>query len=323
MSELFADLPDGWPLLLGAALVAVLVAESVYLLFFNAQRYRENVNRRLQIQKQATSREDALLQLKRERGLDAAPGGMLAGLLTLIAQTGLRTPPRQIGLLWAGCLLIAPALAYVLDRTSLLELIGALGAGAVLPLLVLRSLRNRRVKKFSEQFPDAIDVVIRSLRAGHPLGIAISLVAREMADPVGTEFGMVSDEMSFGLDLEAAMRNMYTRVGQEDLPLFVTSISIQAQTGGNLAAILEGLSKVIRDRFRMRRKIKALSSEARFSAYVLTSLPFAIYVFVNMADPTFFDAARGKPETQMVMIGSLCWMAIGAAIMRKLVNMKI
>jgi tight adherence protein B len=323
MSELLAQLPDGWPLLLGGALVAVLIAESAYLLFFNAQRYRENVNRRLQIQKLATSREDALLQLKRERGLDAAPGGMLAGLLTLISQTGLRIPPRQIGLLWAGCLLIAPTLAYALDRTSAPELIGALGAGAVLPLMVLRTLRARRVKKFSEQFPDAIDVVIRSLRAGHPLGIAISLVAREMPDPVGTEFGMVSDEMSFGLDLETAMRNMYARVGQEDLPLFVTSISIQAQTGGNLAAILEGLSKVIRDRFRMRRKIKALSSEARFSAYVLTSLPFAIYTFVNLADPTFFDAARGKPETQMVMIGSLCWMAIGAAIMRKLVNMKI
>jgi tight adherence protein B len=323
MNDLLAQLPDGWPMLLGGALVAVLIAESVYLLFFNAQRYRENVNRRLQIQKLATSREDALLQLKRERGLDAAPGGMLAGLLTLISQTGLRTPPRRIGLFWAASVVLAPVLAFVFDRSSMLELIGATGAGAVLPLMVLRSLRARRIKKFSEQFPDSIDVVIRSLRAGHPLGIAIALVAREMPDPVGTEFGMVSDEMSFGLDLEAAMRNMYARVGQEDLPLFVTSVSIQAQTGGNLAAILEGLSRVIRDRFRMRRKIKALSSEARFSAYVLTSLPFAIYIFVNMADPTFFDAARGKPETQMVMIGSLCWMAIGAAIMRKLVNMKI
>ncbi len=195
--------------------------------------------------------------------------------------------------------------------------------GLVLPLLVLRFIRARRIKRFSKQFADAVDIIVRSLKAGHPLPIAINLVAREMPDPVGTEFGMVGDELSFGLDLETAMRNMCLRVGQEDLPLFVTSVSIQAATGGNLAAILEGLSKLIRDRFKMRRKIKAISSEARTSAMVLVALPFVVFVAVQLIEPTFFDAARGKEETQIVMIASLCWMAIGIMVMRKLVNMKI
>ncbi len=324
MSAFFADLPEEWPLLIGAALVLVLVAESVYLLFFNATQYRSNVNRRLEIQKTANSREDALMQLKKERGLDdESQFGLKRRILPLITQSGIKMGVQRVFLLWALVPLLLPLVAFILDRTAIHELAGAVFAGALLPMFVLKYLRAKRVKKFAEQFPDAIDVVVRSLRAGHPLAIAITLVAREMPDPVGTEFGMVGDELSFGLDLETAMRNMYARVGQEDLPLFVTSVSIQAATGGNLAIILEGLSKVIRDRFKMRRKIKALSSEAKFSAYVLISLPFFIFFTVNVSSPDFFEAAKGRPETTLVVIGCFIWMAIGVAVMRKLVNMKI
>jgi tight adherence protein B len=317
------DLPENWPLLLGAALVAVLIAESAYLLFFNATRYRENVNRRLQIQKTGASREDALIQLRRERGIDESETGALSKLRTLITQTGRSITLQQVLLAWAASVVVLPIAVWLFDRTAPLELAAAVGVGAALPLFVLKFLRGRRVKAFGEQFPDAIDMIVRSLKAGHPLAIAITLVAREMPDPVGSEFGMVADEMSFGLDLEAAMRNLYLRVGQEDLPLFVTSISIQAATGGNLAAILEGLSKLIRDRFKMRRKIKALSSEARFSAMVLISLPFVIYFLISLSSPDFFDAARGKPLTTMVVTGAVIWMTIGVLVMRKLVNMKI
>ena len=125
-----------------------------------------------------------------------------------------------------------------------------------MPLLALHVLRGRRQKKFGAQFPDAIDIIVRSLRAGHPVPIAITMVAREMADPIGTEFGIVVDEITYGADLETAMRNLYFRVGQDDLPLFVTAVAIQGSTGGNLGEILENLSAVIRERFKMRRKIR-------------------------------------------------------------------
>ena len=97
---------------------------------------------------------------------------------------------------------------------------------------------RRRQKKFGAQFPDAIDIIVRSLRAGHPVPIAIDMVAREMTDPIGTEFGIVADEITYGADLETAMRNLYFRVGQDDLPLFVTAVAIQGSTGGNLGEIL-------------------------------------------------------------------------------------
>lgn len=323
MTQWLNDLPEGWPLLVGAALVAVLIAESAYLLFFNAKRYRENVNRRLKIQREGASREDALIQLKRERGIDDADAGMAGKLRLKITQTGLRVSIQQVLLGAAGLALVLPGIAYVIGRSAPLEFMGAAAAGLMVPFIAINMIRARRIKRFAEQFPDAIDVIVRSLKAGHPLPIAISLVAREMPDPVGTEFGMVADEMSFGLDLETAMRNLYFRVGQDDLPLFVTSVSIQAATGGNLAAILEGLSKLIRDRFKMRRKIKALSSEARFSAYVLISLPFILYVLIGAMAPDFYDSARGKPETTMAITFAMTWMTIGVMVMRKLVNMKI
>jgi tight adherence protein B len=324
VSDLLKQLPEGWPLLAGAALVAILLAESIYMLSFSAKEYRKNVNRRLAIQKTASSREEALLQLRRERGID---GGILSGPLQairrMITQSGLTLGRQKITMLWLATPGVTTCAAVVLDKSDLVSLLIAAGAGAVLPLLAIRFLMAKRIRKFSEQLPDSIDIIVRSLKAGHPLPIAITLVAREMADPIGTEFGMVADELSYGLDLETAMRNMAVRVGQDDLPLFVTSISIQATTGGNLASILDGLSKVIRDRFRMRRKIVAISSEAKMSSCVLLALPFIIYLLVSFADPTYFEITRGKPQTPIALYGSLFWMSIGVLIMRKMVNMKI
>ena len=153
-------------------------------------------------------------------------------------------------------------------RGDLLEaLLIGLFCGTALPYLVLRFLRGRRQKAFGAQFPDGLDMIVRSLRAGHPVPIAITMVAREMKDPIGSEFGIVADEITYGADLETALRNLYFRIGQDDLPLFVTAVAIQGSTGGNLGEILENLSGVIRDRFKMRRKIRALASEGRASAH--------------------------------------------------------
>jgi tight adherence protein B len=149
------------------------------------------------------------------------------------------------------------------------------------------------------------------------------MVARELPDPVGTEFGMVADEITYGADIETAMRAMMGRVGQEDLPLFVTSVSIQATTGGNLSQILDNLSKVIRERFKMRRKIKGLSAEGRAGAMILNIVPFAVFALVNMISPDFSGAIMHKPSTKWVLGGALGWMFVGNLIMRRMVNFKI
>jgi tight adherence protein B len=161
------------------------------------------------------------------------------------------------------------------------------------------------------------------LRAGHPVPIAITMVAREMADPIGSEFGVVADEITYGADLETAMRNLYYRIGQDDLPLFVTAVSIQSSTGGNLGEILENLSAVIRDRFKMRRKVRALASEGRASALILSALPIGIFLVVNLVSPNFYASVWHEDLTKFGLIAAGCWMGIGNFIMFRLVNFKI
>jgi tight adherence protein B len=171
----------------------------------------------------------------------------------LLLQSGLSIGFGRLMLLIALGMIAAFGGAMMFDGKLSHAAGAALFCGLVLPLLVLKFLRSRRQKKFGAQFPDAIDVIVRSLRAGHPVPIAITMVAREMQDPIGSEFGIVTDEITYGADLETAMRSLYFRVGSDDLPLFVTAVAIQGSTGGNLGEILENLSAVIRQRFKMRR----------------------------------------------------------------------
>ena len=192
-----------------------------------------------------------------------------------------------------------------------------------LPLLVLKIKRSRRQKAFGAQFPDALDIIVRSLRAGHPVPIAITMVAREMADPIGTEFGIVADEITYGADLETGMRNLYYRIGQDDLPLFVTAVAIQSSTGGNLGEILENLSAVIRDRFKMRRKIRALASEGRASAMILSSLPIVMFLVVQVITPEFYASVWHEDLTKICLAAAAGWMMIGNLIMYRMVNFRI
>jgi tight adherence protein B len=307
-----------------AALAAVLAVEAFYLLFHDTQDYRTRVNRRLEIAKKETDREKVLVQLRRERGLGKGDGAMpLAWFRRLVVQSGVKVQPLRSALMVVTVGLVAFGGVYAWRKDLML----AAGAGffglTLVPFLFLLLKRRKRRNAFGEKFPDAIDVIVRSLRAGHPVPVAIVMVAREMPDPVGTEFGMVADEITYGADIETAMRAMMARVGQEDLPLFVTSISIQATTGGNLSQILDNLSKVIRERFKMRRKIKGLSAEGRAGAMILNIVPFAVFALVNVISPDFYGAIWHKPSTKYVLAGAMFWMFVGNMIMRRMVNFKI
>ncbi len=199
----------------------------------------------------------------------------------------------------------------------------ALLSATVLPFLVLRMLRSRRQNKFAAQFPDALDIIVRSLRAGHPVPVAVNMVGREMGDPIGSEFGIVTDEITYGADLETAMRNLYARIGSDDLPLFVTAVAIQGSTGGNLGEILQNLSGVIRQRFKMRRKIRALAAEGRASAMILSALPIGMFFIILWLVPDFYGSVWHVPLTKELVGGATVWMAIGNLIMFRMVNFKI
>jgi tight adherence protein B len=209
-------------------------------------------------------------------------------------------------------------------RDDLFEaaLITAVSA-ALLPYVTLRFMRSRRQSRFGTQFPDALDVIVRSLRAGHPVPVAVAMVAREMPDPVGTEFGIVSDEITYGADLETAMRNLYFRVGQEDLPLFVTAVAIQSSTGGKLSELLENLSTVIRQRFKMRRKVRALAAEGRFSAMLLSAVPIVLFLVLRMIAPDFYASVWHVDFTKLALAAAGAWMMVGNYIMYRMVSFKI
>jgi tight adherence protein B len=308
-----------------AAISVVLFAEAVYLLGFSTASYRSRVNRRLKLSKNQPDREAILIQLRRERGLTnegllrfgvqwfnrlMLESGMTRGALTLVL----------VALVAGG----AAFLGAMKFRDDMLEAGAAgLAAALVLPYFVLLFMRKRRHGKFAAQFPDAMDIIVRSLRAGHPVPVAVGLVAQEMPDPIGTEFGIAADEVTYGADVETAMRNLYFRVGQEDLPLFVTAVSIQGSTGGNLSEILENLSRVIRERFKMRRKIKALAAEGKFSALFLSGLPVAIFFLLNIVAPDFYAIIWNQSLTKIGLALAGTWMVLGNIVMYKMCNFRI
>jgi tight adherence protein B len=304
---------------------AGLFAEGIYLLCFSGASYRKNVNRRLRLLKDEPNRENLLVQLRRERGLSRS-GGYSIGIESfnrLLLQSGLTIGMGKLVTVMA----IAAAVSFGVDLLARRDLVEAplvaLFCGLALPYLVLRFLRGRRRKAFGAQFPDSLDIIVRSLRAGHPVPIAISMVAREMPDPIGSEFGIVADEITFGADLEAALRNLYFRIGQDDLPLFVTAVAIQGSTGGNLSEILGNLSAVIRERFKMRRKIRALAAEGRASALILSSLPIMMFLVIQVVAPDFYSGVWNEDLTKQALMVAGTWMGIGNFIMYRLVNFRI
>jgi tight adherence protein B len=308
-----------------AAVSAILFAEAIYLLLFKATSYRSRINRRLSLLIDNPDRVNILVQLRRERGLNREGGLRLPfeSFNRLILQSGLTVGLSRLAVIVVLAAVVAFAAAVVL-RGNIVEAVGwALFAGVVAPYVGLRVLRGRRQKRFGLQFPDAIDIIVRSLRAGHPVPIAVSMVSREMPDPIGTEFGLVADEVTYGADLETAMRNLYYRVGQDDLPLFVTAVAIQGTTGGNLGEILQNLSSVIRQRFKMRRKVKALAAEGRMSAIMLSSLPIAVFFMIHLVSPDFYGSVWEFDLTKMILAAAGAWMLIGNFAMYRLVNFRI
>jgi tight adherence protein B len=144
-----------------------------------------------------------------------------------------------------------------------------------------------------------------------------------MKDPIGSEFGIIADEITYGADLESGLRNLYFRVGQDDLPLFVTAVAIQGTTGGNLGEILQNLSTVIRERFKMRRKIRALAAEARASALILSSLPIVMFGVVQILTPEFYASVWDEDITKKALALAGCWMGVGNFIMYRMVNFRV
>jgi tight adherence protein B len=305
-----------------AALTGIMIAEAFYMLYAGRSDRRAAINRRMKLQEDKISQEQVLIQLRKERGLEGSSFLSFDRLRALRAQSGLIMPMPKFLAITSG---VALAVALLAVWKGLPLVYGAalvLPLAAFIPLIALRFLRKRRHKMFGLQLPEALELITRSLKAGHPVPVAVAMVAREMPDPIGTEFGVVADEVTYGSDLVSALQSMYTRVGHEDLPLFVTAVSIQSSSGGNLREILDGLANVIRERGKLRRKVRAISTEGRMSAYILSAIPVLLLMGMMVLMPQFYSAVWDKPKTWYLLGGSVAWLMLGNAMMFKMSNFK-
>ena len=198
---------------------------------------------------------------------------------------------------------------------------GLLGFG--LPLMVLQFKATRMRKKIQEQFPVALDVFVRGLRAGHPIAAALDLLTVEMPDPIGSEFGIVVDEVTYGAELRDALDNMADRWDLDDMRMFVVSLSVQSETGGNLAEILDNLSRVIRERASMMMKVRALSSEGRMTAIMLTALPVLAFTSLFLLNPTFYLDVSDDPAFVPGFVTLIALYVTGYVTIKRMVNLKV
>jgi tight adherence protein B len=218
-------------------------------------------------------------------------------------------------------LFVALFVALRLPGVTALSLALMLGIG--LPVLHVMRKKRARLRRFAEQLPDAIDMLVRSLRVGHPLSAACQMVAEELPDPIGTEFGIAVDEMTYGLDLNDAIRNLGDRVDVPDLQYLTVAVHIQYGTGGNLAEILHGLGKVIRDRFHMYRKIRAVSAEGRMAATFLTIFPFVVVGGIWILHKDYYLSVSDHPLFQILAAVGAALVILNTIVMRWLTSIKV
>jgi tight adherence protein B len=302
-----------------AALFGIL---AVHGLTFGARETNNAITRRLASRQSTRSQTEALDALRRRRGIVDDDLPLLKHFNQWLTQTGLRIE-------WSWLLLYAFAIGMALFvgfglvfAFGFASFLAAMISAPLIMLMYFRTMRRRRIDRFSEQLPEAIEIIVRGIRVGYPLSVAFGLVAREMPDPIGPEFGMTADEISFGQNIHAATENLFRRVGQDDLQLLIVAVNIQTQTGGNLAEVLLRLSRLIRSRAKIAQRIRALSAEGRIAAKFLSAMPFVMVGVISVISPTFFTEVRHSEAIGPALIYAAASLIVGNIMMYRMVNFK-
>lgn len=302
---------------------ALLLMETLFTAMISSRRNTQDVQNRLEALKLQVGSSTAYTQLLTRRGLggDGSPQDLVAAMRRYYAQSGMEISPAR-GFVYAVALFVLGFAVTDLFLTNNLVVKIAIGIGTMISVtfLVIYFFRARRIKKFTSQLAPAIDIIVRSLSAGHPLTAAIGLVAREMPDPIGSEFGILTDQITFGSELDEAMLNMVERVGAPELSLLAVTVSVQRGTGGNLSEVLENLAQMLRDRLMLRAKIRAISAEGRFTAWFMMMFPFGLFAMIRSMVPTYFDPLWESGYGNTVIGVCIGFMIVGFFIVRRLVN---
>lgn len=316
------------PLIYILIFVAVLVlVEGLYLTVFGKSISLNNrVSRRLSLLEKSGNREQVLEQLRKEMGQHLKARGIpLYSILATKAQkANIAFSPKQLLLIMAG-LSVFSFLGLTIGTSAepaVRALIAvAMGVGGVYTWVAKKA--KKRMDLMDEQLPDAVELMVRSLRVGHPFTSAVGIVAREVADPLGTEFGMIADEAAYGRDVSEALKEFAERMDSQDLRFLAVAVTIQQTSGGNLAEILHGLSKVIRARFKLFRKVRAITAEAKWSGMFLSAFPIVALVAIQVIKPDYYDDVK---ETEAFIPAALVvgtFLVINVIFMKLMVNIKV
>lgn len=282
------------PIIYAVIFIAVLLLiEGLYLVVFGKSiRLNNRVNRRIDLLEKGNDREQVLETLRKEREQHRNGGSLpiFSMLSKKAAMANIAFSPKALIMVMILLGVVAFAGLTFGTTASLTVRIGVsivMGFGAV--YMWLNKKAKARMSLIEEQLPDAVELMVRSLRVGHPFSSAVAIVAQEVADPLGSEFGIISDEAAYGMDITDSLNKMAESIDLQDLRFLAVAVSIQQKSGGNLAEILEGLAKVIRARFKLFRRVKAITAEAKWSGMFLSAFPVLALIGINVAQPNYYD----------------------------------
>ena len=316
------------PLIYALIFVGVfMMVEGFYLVIYGKTLKREKkVNRRLALLQDGRDTEEVMGILRHEReGAEKHERVPVVGPLVEMARhAAITITITQIVVSLVVLSVLSFGLLTIFTGAVIqIRIVVALITGYAAFYIWLRGKAKKRISLFEEQLPDALDLMVRSLRVGHPMNAAIGIVSREMMDPLGTEFGLIADEATYGMAITEAIDRMAARVPVPDLRFVAIAINIQSTSGGNLAEILAGLSAVIRARFKLFRKVRAITAEARWSGWFLSVFPVIALLLVQVVQPDYYDRVSDHPLFMPGAILTFILLVVNVFFMRMLVNIKV
>ena len=305
----------------------IFVVQGIYLVVFGKSISQNGkVNRRLELLEKGGNREQVLEQLRKE--MTQHMKSQSIPLYSILANKAQRaniafTPPQLLMLMGAVSVAAFVGLTIMTEVAPPTRAVIAvlMGVGGV--FVWISGKANKRMALFEEQLPEAVELMVRSLRVGHPFSSAIQIVAKEISDPLGTEMGVIADEAAYGRDMGETLKAMAERLDMQDLRFLAVAVTIQQTSGGNLAEILDGLAKVIRSRFRLFRRVKAITAEAKWSGKLLSGFPILALITINMIQPNYFDEVMDKPIFIPACLVVAGFLVLNLIVMRALVNIKV
>lgn len=316
------------PIIYGLIFVGVLVlVEGIYLTVFGRSISLNNrVNRRLEMLDKSGNREEVMEKLRKEmqQHLKARRLPLYSILSDKAQKAAIAFTPKQLIMLMVGLSVLAFIGLSIGTNTAVpvrAVVAAGIGVGGIFTWISMKA--GKRMSLLEEQLPDAIELMVRSLRVGHPFSSAIGIVATEVGDPLATEFGIIADEAAYGRDMGEALKEMAERLDMQDLRFLAVAVTIQQQSGGNLAEILAGLAKVIRSRFRLFRRVKAITAEAKWSGKFLSGFPILALIGIQVIKPDYYDEAMKHPYFIPAVLIVGAFLVLNLIVMRALVNIKV